>query len=132
MLNGILPTSWTGYTHALLRITAGLAFMQHGTAKLFNFPDISAMLQGMPSAMITGTGLVDFLGGAIIILGAYTRVTAFVLAGYMAAAYLIAHLPMSFFPIQNFGEPAYLFCFIFLWLATAGAGIWSVDAARKG
>lgn len=131
MLNGILPVSWQGYTHAALRIMSGLLFLEHGTAKLFSIPNMDEMLKSMPSAMLIGTGLGDFLGGLLIVLGFRTRWVAFVLSGYMAVAYFIVHLPMSFYPILNFGEPALLYAFIFLWLATAGAGPFSIDAGRK-
>lgn len=131
MLNGILPASWQGYTHAALRIVSGLLFLEHGSAKLFSIPNMDEMLKSMPSAMLTGTGLADFLGGLLIVIGLYTRSVAFVLSGYMAVAYFIVHLPMGFFPILNFGEPALLYAFIFLWLATAGAGPISIDATRK-
>lgn len=131
MLNGILPASWQGYTHAALRIVSGLLFLEHGTAKLFSIPNMDEMLKSMPGAMVTGTGLADLLGGLLIVLGIYTRTVAFVLSGYMAAAYFIAHMPMGYFPILNFGEPALLYAFIFLWLATAGAGPFSIDESRK-
>lgn len=131
MLNGILPAKWQGHAHAALRIMTGLLFLQHGSAKLLKFPNIDAMLVGMPSGMIMATGLVDLIGGILIVIGIYTRSVAFVLSGYMAVGYFMAHAPMGFFPILNFGEPAIFFCFIFLYLATAGAGPYSVDDSRK-
>ncbi|MFO1034984.1 MAG: DoxX family protein [Hyphomicrobiales bacterium] len=132
MLNGILPASWSGYTHSLLRIVAGLAFLEHGTAKILKFPNIDAMLQqmGMVGGMLWFTGLVELVGGILIVLGLFTRTTAFVLSGFMAVAYFLAHAPQGFFPMLNMGEPALLYSFIFLWLATAGAGPWSLDAKR--
>jgi putative oxidoreductase len=134
MLNGILPASWQGYTHAALRVMTGLLFLQHGTAKILKFPmneTLSGMFSGMPSGMLWFTGLMELVGGVLIVLGLFTRTTAFVLAGFMAAAYFMAHLPSGFFPILNFGELAVLYCFVFLWLATAGAGPFSLDANRK-
>ena len=73
------------------------------------------------------TGLVELVGGALITVGLFTRPAAFVLSGYMAVAYFMAHYPKSFFPVLNFGEPAVFFCFIFLYFAAAGAGPWAID-----
>jgi putative oxidoreductase len=134
MLNGILPASWQGYTHAALRIMTGLLFLQHGTAKILKFPindTLIGMFSGMPSGMLWFTGLMELVGGVLIILGLFTRSVAFVLAGFMAVAYFMAHASQGFFPILNFGELAILYCFVFLWLATAGAGPYSLDANRK-
>jgi putative oxidoreductase len=131
--NGILPQSWTGPIHAALRVMTGLLFMQHGTMKLLGFPIndmMKAMLGQMPSGMLYFTGFVDLIGGLLIVVGLFTRSVAFVLSGYMAVAYFIAHMPQGFFPALNFGEPAVLFCFIFLWLAVAGAGPYSADATQ--
>jgi putative oxidoreductase len=133
MLDGILPKSWTGITHAALRIMTGLLFLQHGTAKILSFQmndALKGMFAGMPSGMTYFTGLMELVGGILIILGFFTRPVAFVLSGFMAAAYFMAHASQGFFPILNFGELAIMFCFAFLWLATAGAGPYSVDAAR--
>jgi putative oxidoreductase len=133
MLDGILPASWQGFTHAALRIMTGLLFLHHGTAKILKFPNIDAMLQAtaMPSGLVLGTGLVELIGGFLIVIGFFTRTVSFVLSGYMAVAYFLAHAPMGFFPILNFGESAILYCFIFLWLATAGAGPFSVSGSRR-
>jgi putative oxidoreductase len=134
MLNGILPASWQGYTHAALRVMTGLLFIQHGASKILKFPlneMLSGMYSGMPSGMLWFTGLMELIGGALIVLGLFTRSIAFVLSGFMAIAYFMAHAPQGFFPILNMGELAILYCFVFLWLATAGAGPYSVDASRK-
>ena len=133
MLDGILPASWQGFTHAALRIMTGLLFLHHGTAKILKFPNIDAMLQAtaMPSGLVVGTGLVELIGGFLIVIGFFTRTVSFVLSGYMAVAYFLAHAPMGFFPSLNFGESAILYCFIFLWLATAGAGPFSVSGSRR-
>jgi putative oxidoreductase len=131
MLNGVLPASWSGYTHAALRIMTGLLFLQHGTAKLLKFPDISAMIAGMPNGMVIFTGAIELVGAILIIIGLFTRTTAFILSGFMAVAYFMAHAPQGLFPILNFGELAILYCFVFLHLATVGAGPYSVDASRK-
>jgi putative oxidoreductase len=131
MLNGILPASWQGYTHAALRIITGLLFLQHGMTKLFKFPLTDYFKDGVPLLSLMGlAGVLELVGGILIIVGLFTRTTAFVLAGMMAVAYFMAHATQGFFPIINGGELAIMFCFVFLWLATAGAGPFSVDANR--
>jgi putative oxidoreductase len=132
MLNGILPTSWQGYTHAALRIMTGLLFLQHGTTKLFKFPLTDFFKDGVPFVSFMGlTGLLELVGGILIIIGLFTRTTAFVMSGMMAVAYFMAHAGQNLFPILNGGELAIMFSFVFLWLATAGAGPFSLDANRK-
>ena len=132
MLNGIIPASWSGPLHAALRIVTGLLFLEHGTSKYFKFPLTEYFADGVQVFSLMGlAGGLEIIGGILIILGLFTRLTAFVLAGQMAVAYFMAHIPMSFFPLQNQGESAILFCFIFLYLAAAGAGPWSMDANRK-
>jgi putative oxidoreductase len=132
MLNGILPASWQGYTHAALRIMTGLLFLQHGTTKLFKFPFTDFFKDGVPFVSFMGlTGLLELVGGILIIIGLFTRTTAFVMSGMMAVAYFMAHAGQNFFPILNGGELAIMFSFVFLWLATAGAGPFSLDANRK-
>ena len=132
MLNGIIPASWSGPLHAALRVVTGLLFLEHGTSKYFKFPLTEYFADGVQVFSLMGlAGGLEIIGGILIILGLFTRLTAFVLAGQMAVAYFLAHIPMSFFPLQNQGESAILFCFIFLYLAAAGAGPWSMDANRK-
>jgi len=115
--------------HALsaLRIMAGLLFLQHGTAKYLKIPHIAAMdnLQMFSPSGIAG--ILELVGGALIVIGLFTRPVAFVLSGLMAVAYFMAHAPRGFFPIQNAGELAILYCFVFLYLACAGGGPWSAD-----
>jgi putative oxidoreductase len=133
MINGPLPASWQGYTHAALRVMSGLLFLQHGTAKILGFPmneALAAQLSTVPSGMLWFTGLMELIGGVLIVIGFMTRPVAFLMSGFMAAAYFIGHAGNGFFPILNFGELAIMFCFAFLWLATAGAGPYSVDANR--
>jgi putative oxidoreductase len=118
--------------HAILRIVVGYLFLIHGSVKLFHVPHV-AMYDGMPLLSLGGLAAVlDFFGGALIVLGAFTRVTAFVLCGEMAVAYFLVHASggTPLLPMLNDGEPAVLFCFVFLFLAAAGAGPWSVDARR--
>jgi putative oxidoreductase len=132
MLNGILPTSWQGHTHAALRIMTGLLFLAHGTSKFFAFPLTEYFKDGVPLLSLMGlAGALEIIGGILIIIGFKTRAVAFVLAGQMAVAYFLAHAPQSFYPLLNGGEAAIMFCFVFLWLATAGAGPLSLDASRK-
>jgi len=119
------------YTLGLLRIAAGLLFLQHGTAKLFQFPHV-AMFDGMELFSIMGAaGLLETVGGVLLILGLFTRLTAFVLSGQMAVAYFMFHSPSGFYPILNQGELAALYSFVFLYLATAGGGKFSLDGLRK-
>jgi putative oxidoreductase len=130
MLNGIIPQSWSGPLHAALRIMTGLLFLQHGTAKLLGFPAVDMFKDGV-SGLILVSGILELVGGILIIIGAFTRPVAFVLSGFMAVAYFMAHVSSGFYPILNGGELAILYCFVFLWLAAAGAGPYSVDDSRK-
>ena len=120
--------------HALaaLRIVAGYLFLLHGTAKLFGFPHV-AMFDRLPVWSLLGVaGMLEVAGGALLIVGLFTRFVAFVVSGEMAFAYFLVHAPSGnvLIPILNDGEAAVLFCFIFLVLAVAGGGAWSIDAAR--
>jgi putative oxidoreductase len=130
MLNGILPQSWSGPIHAALRIMTGLLFLQHGTAKILKFPAVDMFKDGV-SGIFLVSGILELVGGILIILGLFTRTTAFILSGFMAVAYFMVHAPGGFFPIINQGELAILYCFVFLYLATAGAGPFSLDAGRR-
>ena len=96
------------------------AFIEHGTGKLLGFPHGLPFIDKMPTGLLYFTGTVELVGGALIVLGLFTRPVAFVLSGFMAVAYFLAHFPMSFFPAINFGEPAVLYCFVFLYIAAAG------------
>jgi len=120
----ILPRSWAGPLLSVLRIVAGLLFLEVGTGKLIGFPHLPF---SEPPAMLYFTGTMEFVGGVLITLGLFTRPAAFVLSGYMAVAYFMVHFPKSFFPAVNGGVPAVLFCFVFLYLAAAGPGPWAID-----
>jgi putative oxidoreductase len=122
----ILPRGWAPNVLALLRIMTGLLFIEAGAMKLFSFP--APALQP-PSAMVYFEGTMELVGGLLIVAGFLTRPAAFVLSGYMAAAYFIAHAPSSFFPAINHGDLAIMFSFVFLYLAAAGPGAWAVDKA---
>jgi len=126
----VLPRNWTPYTQALLRIMTGLLFLEHGTGKLLAFPAGAAPSE--PFAMLVFTGLMELVGGALIAVGWMTRPVAFVMSGYMAVAYFMAHAPRGFFPILNHGEMAIMFSFVFLFLAAAGSGAWAVDSLSAG
>ena len=131
-LNPLFYETWTPLAHALLRIVTGYMFLMHGSAKLLGVPHI-AMLDGIPLLSLIGFGgVLELVGGGLVLLGLFTRPVAFVLSGEMAAAYFMAHsTPGSvLMPILNQGELAVLYCFVFLFLAVAGAGAWSIDAAR--
>ena len=129
---GIIPASAAPYLHSLLRIVAGLLFLEHGTGKILGFPALPG-LDKLPIPLLYVTGLLELIGGALILIGLFTRPVAFVLAGFMAVAYWMVHFMMGGpFPAINGGEPAILFCFVFLYLAASGAGPISVDRAVGG
>jgi putative oxidoreductase len=123
----IIPRSWAPIVPSVLRIMTGLLLLEHGTGKLLGFPDLSAMQGVMGSTLFYFTGAIELVGGVLILIGFLTRPAAFILAGFTAAAYFMAHFPRGFFPALNGGEPAILYCFIFLYLAAAGAGQWAID-----
>ena len=126
-----MPAFMRGYeshTHALLRIVVGLLFVFHGTQKLFDFP--APMGQEAPAFIIWVAGTIELVGGTLVMIGLLTRWAAFLCSGLMAAAYWMAHGSQGLYPILNHGELAILNCFIFLYIAAKGPGIWSVDAAR--
>jgi putative oxidoreductase len=114
---------------AILRIVAGLLFLEHATQKFLAFPVPFPVPPPLPP-MLIGAGVIELVGGLVITLGLFTRLAAFIAAGEMAAAYFITHFPRSFWPAANMGEAAILFCFVFLYIAAAGPGAWSVDGAR--
>ena len=121
------------YLLSILRILCGLLFFVLGLSKLFAVP-VPAMPDGstFPLTSITGVaGVLELVGGALLILGLFTRTTAFILSGMMAVAYFKYHAPTSFWPMVNQGHPAILFCFIYFYMSAAGGGPWSVDAMRE-
>jgi putative oxidoreductase len=117
------------YAIALVRIVAGLLFWQHGLEKLFGFA--GARPEPTLWAIRGVGGILETVGGPLIALGLFTRATAFILSGEMAVAYFRSWAPRGFFPIANGGEEATLFCFLFLWLWTAGPGAWSLDGVIR-
>ena len=121
------------HAQALLRIVSGYLFLLHGSAKLFHVPHV-AMYDGVQLMSLVGlAGVLELVGGALLVVGLFTRIVAFLLCGEMAVAYFMAHASKGdpLLPLLNQGEPAVLFCFIFLFLAAAGAGAWSIDAQRS-
>ena len=116
------------YTYAALRIVAGLLFICHSGQKLFGWFGGDPV----PIASLFGVaGMIELALGLLITIGLFTSYAAFIASGEMAVAYFIGHFPKSFWPLENGGEPAVLFCFIFLYMATQGSGIWSADGARS-
>jgi putative oxidoreductase len=119
--------NWTSYLLSVLRIVAALLFFEHGTQKLFGYPP-GQPYTGFPNFSMLGiAGMLETFGGALLLVGLYTRPTAFILSGEMAVGYFRAHAPRNFFPISNGGEITVLFCFLFLYLVAAGPGPWSLD-----
>ena len=124
----VIPAAWSPYLQSVLRIVAGLLLLEHGTGKILNFPALPAALeQMMGRGLFTFTGVVELVGGALVLVGLFTRPAAFILSGFMAAAYFMAHFPHGFFPVLNQGELAILYCFVFLYFAAAGPGPWALD-----
>lgn len=128
----ISTAAYTPRALSLLRIVAAFLFIQHGTAKFFGIPHV-AMFDGFQVASLMGVaGVLELVGGALLLIGLFTRPIAFVLSGFMAVAYFMAHASRGFVltPILNQGELAIMFSFVFLLISAAGGGAWSVDAVR--
>jgi len=119
---------FNGETYALLRIVTGLLLLWHGTQKLFGFPQAAP---DAPAFILYGAGPIELVGGTLVAVGLFTRWAAFLCSGLMAAAYWMAHGPKHLFPLINGGELAVLYCFVFLFIAANGAGMWSADIARR-
>jgi putative oxidoreductase len=129
-LSPALYATWSPRLLGLLRIILGFLFLQHGTAKLFGVPHV-AMFDGLQLVSLMGAaGVIELVGGTLLLVGLFTRPVAFILSGQMAAAYFIAHAPAGFLPILNGGEMAVMYCFTFLYFAAAGAGAYSLDGLR--
>ncbi|GAB4506933.1 MAG: DoxX family protein [Sulfuricaulis sp.] len=132
-MNNAFFDSWRPRALAVLRIITAYLFMAHGTAKLFGMPRV-AMFDGLQLMSLVGlAGILEVVGGALLLIGLFTRPVAFVLCGFMAVAYFMAHANQGnvLLPMLNAGELAVLYCFVFLYFVFSGAGAWSVDAARK-
>src|SRR5688572_2186128 len=132
MLDQSFPVAWSPRILSVLRIMAGLLILQYGCAKILGFPEWQ-YAEGIETFSLTWfAGMIELIGGALVTIGLFTRPAAFILSGEMAAAYFIAHAPGSFFPLLNMGNEAVLFCFVFLYLAFAGGGPWSLDGLLRG
>jgi putative oxidoreductase len=130
-MRGPIPERWTPYLRSLLRIVAAFLFMAHGTQKLFAWPIDEPRDPAELVSLMGLAGVLETVGGALLLLGWLTRPVAFLLAGEMALAYFMNHAPQGFWPILNRGELAVLYCFLFLYFAAAGPGPWSIDATRS-
>ena len=124
---------WSARLLSVLRIVTAYLFVQHGTAKFFGFPHVAAFDNLQVMSMGGIAGIIELVGGALLLIGLFSRPVAFILSGEMAFAYFIAHASKGspLFPMLNGGELAVMWCFVFLYLAAAGPGPWSVDAARS-
>jgi putative oxidoreductase len=119
--------NWAPYLLSILRIVAALLFFEHGTQKLLGYPP-GQPYTGFPNFSLLGiAGMLEFVGGLLLLVGLFTRPMAFIMSGEMAVGYFRAHLPRNFFPILNMGEITVMLCFFFLFLSAAGAGPWSLD-----
>lgn len=121
-----LQNVWGPRFLSILRIVSGLIFMEHGTQKLLGFPPTDRVVEAFTLSWTAG--VIELVTGALLVVGFMTRPSAFLASGLMAFAYWMAHAPQNFFPVNNRGDAAILFCFVFLYLVFAGGGPWSVDA----
>ena len=118
-------SSWSPRVLSVLRIIAGFLIFFHGSQKLFNYPPKEGFTAA--TGLILVAGILEFFGGLLLFLGLFTRITAFILCGMLAVAYFTVHAPGGFFPILNKGELAVIYCFVYLYFAFAGGGVWSLD-----
>lgn len=123
-------SKWSGEILSLQRIVAAFMFIQHGTQKLFGFPVEARAPYELMSLSPGLAGLLEVILGPLLLLGVFTRQIAFVLSGFMAFAYFMVHAPRGFWTLANSGDAAVLYCFVFLYIAAAGGGKWSIDAIR--
>jgi putative oxidoreductase len=122
-------SQWTPYALGVLRIVVGLLFLEHGMQKLLGFP-AGERAFAEAFSLSWWAGLIELVTGTLIALGLFTRLAAFIASGEMAFAYWMAHAPQNFFPVNNMGDAAILYCFVFLFLVFAGPGRWSLDGLR--
>jgi putative oxidoreductase len=123
--------AWSPHALGVLRMVTAFLFMWHGMSKILHVPFLPQYANLSLLSLVGVAGLLEFVGGALVLVGLFTRAVAFILSGEMAFAYFIAHAPRAFLPLQNQGDAAVLYCFVFLYLAVAGSGSWSVDGLRR-
>ena len=126
-----IGTAWQARLLSVLRIASGLLLLQHGTVKILKFPVVPNFAKLELASMAGAAGVIELVGGVLLILGLFTRPAAFICSGMCAVAYFYAHAGRGFYPILNGGELAALYSFVFLYIAAAGPGPWSLDAQRK-
>ena len=122
-----LSASWGPRVLSIVRFIAGLLFLEHGTAKLFGFPHVANFDHLQLFSLLGLAGVIEFVGGALVCVGFYTRIAAFIMSGEMAVAYFMSHAPRNFLPLLNNGDSAILYCFIFFYFFVVGGGAWSLD-----
>ena len=127
-----LAAEWAPRLLSILRIVAALIFLEHGTQKLFGFPARASGMGPEVFSLLWFAAVLELVGGLLLLVGLWTRPVAFILSGEMAFAYFLAHAPRNVFPALNGGDAAILYCFVFLYMAAAGGGAWSLDATRAG
>ena len=123
--------AWTPRALSVLRIITGLMIIEPGMAKLIGYPVVPAFANLQPLSLLGAAGFIELIGGALLILGLFTQPAAFIVSGEMAVAYFMVHWPKSVYPLINGGSLAIIYCFACLYLSTAGAGPWSLDAVMK-
>jgi putative oxidoreductase len=129
--SGSLVTAWAPRLLSVLRIVVAGLFLQHGMAKLLHVPHVASFDNVQLMSLIGLAGVLELVGGLLLLIGLFTRPVAFVLSGEMAFAYFMAHAPKDALPLLNGGELAVVYCFVFLYFAAAGGGVWGADAARN-
>ena len=130
-MNSILAGRYSLGLLSILRIFTGLSLLQHGTAKILGFPTVPMFANVQIGSLMGAGGLIELIGGILFTIGLFTRPAAFILSGFTAVAYFMAHASKGFYPIVNGGELAAVYCFVFLYFVFAGAGPLSVDAIRE-
>jgi len=121
---------WRSELLAALRIVSALLFLEHGTSKVLGWPYLEGLSALPPFTLFWIAGILEIVGGTLLLIGLFTRPAAFVLSGEMAIAYFLEHQPIAFFPLDNQGDAPILFCFVFLYLAAAGPGAFSLDGRQ--
>jgi putative oxidoreductase len=121
-------SAYNTHCYALMRIVVGFLFLWHGSQKLFGIP--TTIPGPVPPLIIYGAGTIELVAGILVMIGLFTRWAAFIASGEMAVAYWMVHGPKALLPIQNMGELAVVYCFVFLFISAQGGGIWSVDSLR--